>query len=98
MKVFISQPMLGLTEVQITEERNRIEKLVKGFYRKEEDIEFIDSWVKEDYAHPLQSLGESIKRMAFADLVVFSAGFNEHRGCRIEHSAARAYDITTLVV
>ena len=43
MKVFISQPMNGLTNEQIKEERNNILESVKEKYNRN-DIELIDSF------------------------------------------------------
>ena len=39
------------------------------------------------------SLGKSISLMSDADLVVFAPGWEDARGCRIEHQVARDYGI-----
>ena len=38
-------------------------------------------------------LGDSIKLMAMADIVIFSDDFLEARGCRIEHDICAAYNL-----
>ena len=44
-KVFISQPMRGLTDEEILEKRNEIKKDIKS--KINEEIEFIDSFMQE---------------------------------------------------
>ncbi len=98
-KIFISQPMNGKTIEEIEEERYyTIDTLRSRFARKNESIEIIDSFFKNEPhdAKPLWYLGESIKLMSEADVVFFCNGWQTARGCQIEHDCALEYGIDTM--
>ena len=44
-------------------------------------------------SHALEYLGESLKLLARADIAYFAPGWNEARGCKIEHVCAEEYGI-----
>jgi hypothetical protein len=44
-------------------------------------------------SHALEYLGESIKLLAKADIAYFASGWNDARGCCIEHECAEKYGI-----
>jgi hypothetical protein len=92
-KVFISQPMRGLSPDEIVAAREKAKDLVRDKFG--EDVEFIDSY-KPDFAtnpKPLEFLGESIKMLAQADIAVFIGNWSEARGCSIEFQCAASYGI-----
>lgn len=94
-KVFISQPMNGLTDDEIRRER---ERAIRAAARKLGDIEVLDSVfedVPED-ATPLWYLGQSILLLAQADVAYFVSGWYTARGCAIEHTCAAAYGISII--
>ena len=97
MKVFISQLMNGRTNEEIRTEREFIAKYLTEV-EKISDLEIIDSFF-EDVPHdvkPLWYLGESLKLMSEADLVVFAPKWDKARGCRIEYECANEYGLSTL--
>ena len=88
MKIMISQPMRGKTEKEIKDER---EELVKKL--QEEGHEVLET-VFEDfdcYASPIAYLARSIEFLDKADAVVFMKGWENARGCKIEHEVAQKY-------
>lgn len=88
-KIFISQPMKDRTAEEITQERNRI--MAKWTNKS---VEFIDSYFSDGVnKSPVDSIGKSISLMGDADLVVFAPGWENARGCRIEHEVAKEYGI-----
>ncbi|MDR0966265.1 MAG: hypothetical protein LBM75_07180 [Myxococcales bacterium] len=91
-RVFISQPMRGLTAEEITSRRAA---LIKAIRRDFGEIEIIDSHFKEAPAEwqRLDFLGESIKLLGKADLVVFAGDWASFDGCNVEHFVAQRYDI-----
>lgn len=96
MKLFVSQPMNGKTDEEIKRERERAVKSVKAKFG---EVELIDSFfegVPHD-AKPLWFLGESLKKLAEADVAYFCRGWYNARGCRIEHKCALEYGIDTIV-
>ena len=96
MKIFISSVMNGKTEDQIISERKEVIDLLKTV--EGEEVEIIDSVLKAENKPSLWYLGESIKLMADADLVVFAPGWEKGRGCLIEHECAVKYNIPYLEV
>lgn len=96
MKLFISQPMNGRPDDEILMERRRVELDVGndlGLY-----VEVIDSFFQGAPvdAKPLWYLGESLKKLAEADVAFFVNGWQKSRGCKIEHEAAVAYGIEVI--
>lgn len=93
IKVFISQPMAERSEETILGERSAIKNLVDDIYGKAFNVEFIDSYNQEEGLSRIEMLGNSIKMMADADLVVFAPRFWEASGCQSEYDVARNYCI-----
>lgn len=92
MRIFLSQPMNGLSDDEIIRVREIIKKMLT------ENDELIDSFIEgaPAKAAPLWYLGESIKLLGSADVVVFAPGWENARGCRIERRCAEEYDIPML--
>lgn len=97
MKVFISQPMKDRTFDEIEIERNVMIHVIGCVY-PDEEIEVIDSLFSDEdvpegeTVGALWFLGESIKVMDKADLVVMAVNWQHARGCQIEHEIAVDYD------
>ena len=97
MKVFISQPMNGKTDEQIREERRIVE--IRLHRKLNEKFEIIDSvFDLDEGTHPLVYLGKCIELMADAYIACFMKGWDESRGCIIEHEAAVRYGIKRLFI
>lgn len=95
-KLFISQPMRGLSEEEILKAREEIriraEKVIG------EPVEVIDSFFT-DYSGevcksvPMWHLGKSIQLLSQADIAYFGGDWRNARGCKIEHEVADKYGI-----
>ena len=96
-KIFISQPMNGLTDEEIKESKSEAIERLKKFMCGEE-FEIIDSFFETapHDAKPLWFIGKSIELMADADYVLFLYGWDEARGCRIEHICAQEYGVQAI--
>lgn len=92
MKIFLSQTMNGLSDDEIIRVREIVKKMLT------ENDELIDSFIEgaPAKADPLWYLGESIKLLGSADVVVFAPGWENARGCRIERRCAEEYGIPML--
>lgn len=97
-KLFISQPMRGKTDGQILSERDLAIKRAKELLG--DDVELIDSFFSgfpedndKSINKPVFYLGKSLEKLAYADVAYFCKGWNEYRGCKIEHTVAKEYDI-----
>ena len=95
-KIFISQPMRGLTDEEILKAREEI--LIKAEKKIGEPVELIDSFI-EDYPGeinkhiPVFYLGKSIQFLSQADIAYFGGDWRNARGCKIEHEVAKQYGI-----
>lgn len=94
VKLFISQTMNGKTDKEILQERKQIISMIKAHYG---DVEVIDSFVKEnapkDVNVSLWYLSKSIDFLSMADVAYFTSGWQNARGCKIEHECAESYGI-----
>lgn len=92
LNVYISQPMRGLHDHIIQLTRNEAMMKVKDMFPNEQLV-IIDSFFKDapTDAMPVWYLGDSIKLMSKADIVVFCKGWETARGCCIEHKVAEDY-------
>ena len=90
MKVFLSQPTRGKSKEEIARERKQMVLFAKRFYDSE-DITVINSYFKEGTLHELWRLGEEIKLLSTADVVLFAPNYENTRSCVIEHFCAEKY-------
>lgn len=93
-RVFISVPMAGRTDSQIMEdiECGKDEYIDKHPY---DDIEFVDNYISMDAPScknpALFYLGESIKKMAACEDVIFCGDWKKARGCLVERMVYDLY-------
>lgn len=98
-KAMISQPMGGLTKTELLEIRDKAKAVLEeqGYEVLDTVFESFDSCDLIDLEHiALLHLGKSLEAMALCDAVYFCDGWQDKRGCRLEHQAASAYDIKAL--
>lgn len=95
-KLFISQPMRGKTDEEILNERSVAISKAKEILG--ENVQVLDTFF-DDFssdAHPLKYLARSIEFLAKADIVYFVEGWEDARGCKIEHQCAIEYGINII--
>ena len=90
MKVFISQPMKGLTKQEIKLNRAKAIENIKSICGN--DVEIIDNYF-DGNEKPLFKLGKSIELLSMADIIYLCKGWNKARGCKIVYMCASDYDI-----
>ena len=95
-KLFISQPMRGLTDKEILQEREKIR--IRAEQVIGEPIELINSFIDEypgeiNKSIPVWYLGKSIQFLSQADIAYFGGDWRNARGCKIEYEIASAYGI-----
>lgn len=99
-KAMLSQPMAGKTEAEIIETRERaIEHLQSMGYEIVNTL-FTDEWYSREAMHargvvqiPLCFLAKSLENMSLCHAAYFCKGWENARGCKIEHDAAKAYGL-----
>ena len=98
-KLFISQPMTGLSHEQILLERNRAYEKAKEVL-KDDVVVVLDSYFYDynptNNRIPLQYLAKSLTVLADADIVYFAEGWDQARGCALEHAIAEQYGINNI--
>lgn len=98
-KVFISQPMNGLSDEEILNNRKHALKLLEK-YMDGEEFEIIDSFFQSapHGAKPLWFLGKSLELLSNADFALFLEGWEKARGCRIEQICCQEYGILCIYI
>lgn len=91
MKIFISQPMRGWTDEQIQQVRQAVRKRLRREYG--EDVQFQPVVAYEKTENPAFFLGSAISQLAHCDAAYFATGWEEARGCKIEHDVCTEYGI-----
>lgn len=103
MKAMLSQPIAGKTEQEIIETRERaISALTEKGYEIVNTL-FTDEWYSKEAMEargvaniPLCFLAKSLENMSLCHAAYFCKGWEQARGCRIEHEAAKAYGLTII--
>ena len=97
-KAMLSQPMAGKTDQEIIETRERaVNELQKRGYQVVNTL-FTDDWYSKEQMEsrgvvqiPLCFLAKSLENMSLCHAAYFCKGWENARGCRIEHEVAKAY-------
>lgn len=88
--------MRGKSDEDILEERQKAIEAAEKVIG--EPVEVIDSFFEKApvNAKPLWFLGKSLELLADADVAYFAPGWEDARGCKIEHTCAVEYDINRI--
>lgn len=102
-KAMLSQPMAGKTDEEIIATK---EKAVKVLTEKGYEVIntfFNDEWhSKEKMTErgvrqiPIYFMAKSLESMGLCDVIYFCKGWENARGCKIEHEVAKVYDLEIL--
>lgn len=93
LKAMLSQPMRGLSDEAIKATKEKaVEKLQSLGYEVVNTL-FEDFPNGEEKHIPIAFLSKSIYSMSMVDAVYFCKGWEEARGCVIEHEVAAAYGV-----
>ena len=103
MKAMLSQPMAGKTEEEIVATRERAIKALEAVGYEVVNTLFTDEWYSNEKMQergvvqiPLCFLAKSLENMSLCHAAYFCKGWEQARGCRIEHQAAKDYGLTIL--
>ena len=103
MKAMLSQPMAGKSEEEIKTTREKAIEVLKDKGYEVVNTLFTDEWYSSDKMKergvvqiPLCVLAKSLEKMSLCHAVYFCKGWEQTRGCRLEHEAAVAYGLTIL--
>ena len=96
----LSQPMAGKTEEEIVATRERALKVLEEKGYGVVNTLFTDEWYSKEKMTetgvvqiPLCFLAKSLENMSLCHAAYFCKGWENARGCKIEHEAAKAYGL-----
>lgn len=96
-KLFVSVPMKGRTEEEIKASIQTMKKIAEIY--EDEELELIDSYIEDnppkDSKEAVWYLGESLKKLAQADVFIGIDEAYDWNGCYIERDTAQRYGIKT---
>lgn len=103
MKAMLSQPMAGKTNEEIIATRERAIAVLKERGYEIINTLFTDEWYSSEAMKkrgveniPLRFLAKSLENMSLCHAAYFCKGWENARGCRIEHEVAKAYGMTII--
>ena len=99
-KAMLSQPMAGKTEAEIVATREAAIKELEARGFEVINTLFTDEWYSKEKMEergvvniPLCFLAKSLENMSLCHAAYFAKGWEQARGCKIEHDAAVAYGL-----
>lgn len=99
-KMMLSQPMAGKSEEEIVDTREKAIKFISKKGYKLVNTLFTDEWYSKAQMEsrgvvqiPLCFLAKSLESMSLCHAAYFCKGWENTRGCKIEHDAAVAYGL-----
>lgn len=102
-KAMLSQPMAGKTNDEIVATRERAIKALTAKGYTVVNTFFTDEWYSSEKMKergvvniPLCFFAKSIESMTNCHTVYFCKGWENTRGCKLEHEVAKAYDLTII--
>ncbi len=102
-KAMLSQPMGGKADEEIVETRERAIKVLEAKGYEVINTLFTDEWYSHENMEkrgviqiPLCFLAKSLENMSLCHTVYFCKGWENARGCKIEHEAAVAYGLNII--
>lgn len=102
-KAMISQPMAGETDEQIAATREKATASLQAMGYEVVNTPFTDEWYGDKAMRergvvqvPLCYLAKSLENMSLCHAAYFCKGWENARGCRIEHDAAVAYGLEVI--
>jgi len=103
MKAMLSQPMAGKTDREIIETRERAIAALESKGYEVVNTLFTDEWYDKKNMEargvvqiPLCFLAKSLENMSLCHAAYFCKGWENARGCRLEHEAAKVYGLTII--
>lgn len=99
-KAMLSQPMAGKTDEEIVAAREKAVSFLESVGYEIVNTLFTDEWYSRENMEkrgvvqiPLCFLAKSIENMSLCHAAYFCKGWENARGCRIEHDTAKAYGL-----
>lgn len=99
-KIFVSAPMKGRAEEEIRKTIDKMKNIAEIY--EGEEMELIDSYIEDnppkDSKEAVWYLGESLKKLAQADVFIGIRESFDLNGCQIERETAEKYGIKAYAI
>lgn len=99
-RLFVSVPMKGRTEEEIKASIQKMKKIAEIY--EGEELELIDSYIEDnppkDSKEAVWYLGESLKKLAQADVFIGICENFDWNDCYIERDTAQRYGIKVYII
>lgn len=102
-KAMFSQPLNGKTQEEIVATRERAIKFLQEKGYEVVNTLYTSDWYSKEAMEkrgvrqiPLCYLAKSLENMSLCDAAYFAKGWENARGCKIEHDVAKAYGLEIL--
>lgn len=102
-KAMISQPMAGKTDEEIAAARDLAVAKLRQMGYEVVNTYFTDEWYSDEAMKergvvqvPLCFLAKSLENMSLCHAAYFCKGWEDARGCKIEHEVAEAYGLEVI--
>lgn len=102
-KAMISQPMAGKTDEEIAATRDLAVAKLRQMGYEVVNTPFTDEWYSDEAMKergvvqvPLCFLAKSLENMSLCHAAYFCKGWEDARGCKIEHEVAEAYGLEVI--
>lgn len=102
-KAMLSQPMAGKTDEEIVATREKAIAALKEKGYEVVNTLFTDEWYSRENLKkrgvvqiPLCFLAKSIENMSLCHAAYFCKGWENARGCKLEHAVAEAYGLAII--
>ena len=102
-KAMLSQPMAGKTQEEIVATRDKAVAALEALGYEVVNTLFTDEWYSKEKMEergvvqiPLCFLAKSLENMSLCHTVYFCKGWEQTRGCKIEHDTAVAYGLDVI--
>lgn len=100
MKVMISQPLAFKTKEEIVATREKAIEYLQNLGYEVVNTYFEDEWYSKESMEkrgvvnvPLCYLAKSLDNMSKSHIAYFAKGWENARGCKLEHEVAKAYGL-----
>jgi hypothetical protein len=102
-KAMLSQPMAGKSDEEIIATRERAIRVLESQGYEIVNTLFTDEWYNKEQMEsrgvvqvPVCFLAKSLENMSLCHVVYFCKGWENARGCKIEHDVAVAYGLEVI--
>ncbi len=89
--------MTGKSDEKVLSERKNALTAIQSIY-PENEIDLIDNFIADFKGDYIERVGETVKLLSQADIVIFTEDWALSKGCRIEHFVCQECEVPFFVI